>query len=81
MVLAERKVLGFIQFRTGPNRVGPWGVLQPIADVMKLLVKEDVVPREAIKWAYIMAPGLVVAPMFVLFSVVPFGPPSAMAIT
>ena len=76
MVLAERKVLGFIQFRTGPNRVGPWGLLQPIADVVKLLVKEDVVPREAIKWAYVLAPGLVVAPMFVLFSVIPFGPPS-----
>ena len=74
MVLAERKILGFIQFRTGPNRVGPWGLLQPIADVVKLLVKEDVIPRQAIKWAYIMAPGLVVVPMFVLFSVIPFGP-------
>jgi len=74
MVLAERKILGFIQMRTGPNRVGPWGLLQPIADVMKLLVKEDVIPREAVKWAYILAPGLVVAPMFVLFAVVPFGP-------
>lgn len=75
MVLAERKILGFIQFRPGPNRVGPWGLLQPVADVAKLLVKEDVIPREAIKWAYIMAPGLVVVPMFVLFSVIPFGPP------
>ncbi len=75
MVLAERKILGFIQMRTGPNRVGPWGILQPIADVAKLLVKEDVVPRYAIKWAYIMAPGIIVAPMFVLFAVVPFGPP------
>jgi len=74
MVLAERKILGFMQARTGPNRVGWWGVLQPIADVLKLMVKEDVVPRRAIKWAYILAPGLVVAPMFVLFSVVPFGP-------
>ncbi len=74
MVLAERKILGFIQMRTGPNRVGPWGLLQPIADVMKLLVKEDVIPQEAVKWAYILAPGLVVAPMFVLFAVVPFGP-------
>ena len=75
MVLAERKILGWIQMRTGPNRVGPWGILQPIADVAKLLVKEDVVPRHAIKWAYIMAPGIIVAPMFVLFAVVPFGPP------
>ena len=74
MVLAERKILGFIQMRTGPNRVGPWGLLQPIADIVKLLVKEDVIPQEAIKWAYILAPGLVVAPMFILFSVIPFGP-------
>ena len=48
LVLAERKILGFIQMRTGPNRVGPWGLLQPIADVMKLLVKEDVMPNRAI---------------------------------
>jgi NADH-quinone oxidoreductase subunit H len=77
LVLAERKILGFIQVRTGPNRVGPWGLLQPIADVMKLLVKEDVMPNRAIKWAFILAPCLVVAPAFVIFSVIPFGPSAA----
>ena len=73
LVLAERKILGFMQVRLGPNRVGPWGLLQPIADVMKLLVKEDVMPSRAVKWAFILAPCLVVGPAFVIFSVIPFG--------
>jgi NADH-quinone oxidoreductase subunit H len=77
LVLAERKILGFIQVRTGPNRVGPWGLLQPIADVMKLLVKEDVIPNRAIRWAFVLAPCLVVAPAFLIFSVIPFGPSAA----
>ena len=76
LVLAERKILGFIQARLGPNRVGPWGVLQPIADVVKLLLKEDVMPTKAVKWAFVLGPCLVVAPAFVMFSVIPFGPPS-----
>jgi NADH-quinone oxidoreductase subunit H len=79
LVLAERKVLGFIQVRVGPNRVGPWGLLQPIADVAKLLVKEDVIPRRAVKWAFVLGPCLVVAPALVIFSVVPFGPPASAA--
>lgn len=74
LVLAERKILGFMQVRTGPNRVGPWGLLQPIADVMKLLVKEDVMPTRAIRWAFVLAPCLVVAPALIIFSVIPFGP-------
>ena len=74
LVLAERKVLGFIQVRVGPNRVGPWGLLQPIADVAKLLVKEDVIPRRAVKWAFVLGPCLVVGPALVIFAVVPFGP-------
>jgi len=75
LVLVERKVLGFMQARVGPNRVGPWGILQPIADVMKLLVKEDTLPKQAVKWAFILAPCLVVAPAFIIFSVIPVGPP------
>jgi NADH-quinone oxidoreductase subunit H len=74
LVLAERKILGYIQARVGPNRVGPWGLLQPIADVMKLLVKEDTIPRRAVKWAFVIAPCLVVGPAFVIFSVIPMGP-------
>lgn len=76
LVLAERKILGFLQVRTGPNRVGPWGLLQPIADVAKLLVKEDVIPSRAVKWAFILAPCLVVGPALVIFAVIPFGPSS-----
>ncbi len=74
LVLAERKILGYMQARVGPNRVGPWGLLQPIADVMKLLVKGDNIPNLAVKWAFILAPCLVVAPAFIIFSVIPLGP-------
>ena len=74
LVLAERKILGYMQARVGPNRVGPWGILQPIADVMKLLVKEDSIPNQAVKWAFILAPCLVVGPAFIIFAVIPIGP-------
>ncbi len=77
LVLAERKILGYLQVRLGPNRVGPWGLLQPIADVAKLLVKEDVIPHRAVKWAFVLAPCLVVGPAFVIFAVIPFGPSAA----
>ncbi len=77
LTFAERKILGFLQVRTGPNRVGPWGLLQPIADVAKLLVKEDVIPQRAVRWAFVLAPCLVVGPALVIFAVVPFGPSSA----
>ncbi|MES1242329.1 MAG: NADH-quinone oxidoreductase subunit NuoH [Acidobacteriota bacterium] len=76
LVLAERKILGYMQARVGPNRVGPWGILQPIADVMKLLVKGDNIPNQAVKWAFILAPCLVVAPAFIIFAVIPIGPPA-----
>jgi NADH-quinone oxidoreductase subunit H len=75
LVLAERKILGYMQARVGPNRVGPWGLLQPIADVMKLLVKGDNIPNQAVKWAFVLAPCLVVGPALIIFSVIPVGPP------
>jgi len=74
LTLAERKILGFIQVRLGPNRVGPWGLFQPIADVAKLLVKEDIIPQHAIKWAFVLGPCLVVGPALVILAVIPFGP-------
>ena len=77
LTFAERKILGFLQVRTGPNRVGPWGLLQPIADVAKLLGKEDVIPDRAVRWAFVLAPCLVVGPALVIFAVVPFGPSAA----
>ena len=77
LVLAERKILGFMQVRLGPNRVGPWGLLQPVADIAKLLVKQDVVPDRAVKWAFILAPCLVVGPALIILVVIPFGPPSS----
>ncbi len=76
LVLAERKILGFLQVRTGPNRVGPWGLLQPIADVVKLLAKEDMIPSRAVRWAFVLAPCLVVGPAFMIYALIPFGPGS-----
>src|SRR5258707_10801829 len=71
--LVERKALGRIQNRIGPNRVGRWGILQPIADGVKLLTKEDIVPRSADKFVHFLAPVIAVIPSVLLFSVVPVG--------
>jgi len=73
-VLAERKVLGWIQGRIGPNRVGPWGVLQPFADLLKFIFKEDLVPDKSTKFVYFLAPLVALTCALLPMVVYPFGP-------
>lgn len=73
MVLLERKVIAWTQARLGPMRVGPWGVLQPIADVVKLMVKEDITPARADRWVFTLAPLVSLIPALIMFAVIPFG--------
>jgi len=75
LVLAERRVLAWIQDRKGPNRVGPLGLLQPLADVIKMLTKEDVCPAGADRWLFYLAPAMAAIPAILTFAVIPFGPP------
>src|SRR5437016_1984762 len=70
----ERKVMARVQMRPGPTRVGPFGLLQPIADGLKVLFKEDVIPTNANKFLYIAAPVVSLIPALLSFSIIPFGP-------
>src|SRR5215467_1421517 len=73
-VLAERRVLGFIQGRLGPNRVGPGGVLQPFADLLKFILKEDIVPDKSTRFVYFLAPVIATMAALMTMIVYPFGP-------
>lgn len=79
MTLAERKIAGLIQYRHGPNRVGPWGLLQPLADGMKFLFKEDIIPDNSNKPIYLLAPVITLIPALMTFAVIPFGAPLEIA--
>jgi len=72
----ERRVLGRFQGRLGPNRWGPFGMLQPIADLIKLMTKEDMVPKIADRWSFNLAPIILVFPTLLVVAVIPFGPDS-----
>lgn len=73
IVYLERKVLAFMQARLGPMRVGPWGILQAIADPLKLILKEDIIPSGADRTLFLIAPVISVAAAFTVFAAIPFG--------
>jgi NADH-quinone oxidoreductase subunit H len=74
LTLFERRTLARIQTRIGPNRAGPWGLLQPVADGVKLIFKEELIPNQANKLLFILAPVITVVPALILLAVIPLGP-------
>src|SRR5678815_4583595 len=74
ITLAERKVIAWMQVRLGPMRVGPWGILQMVADPLKLLLKEDIVPERSDRWIFTLAPVICLIPAFIVLAVIPIGP-------
>jgi NADH-quinone oxidoreductase subunit H len=79
LVFAERRILAWVQDRKGPNRVGPFGLLQPLADLIKLLTKEDFLPAAADRWLFYLAPAMAAIPAIMIFAVIPFGAPLTVA--
>src|SRR5258708_26704982 len=73
LVLVERKVAAYIQDRLGPNRVGPWGLFQPIADGLKFILKEEIIPAGADKTLFLIAPVSILATATIAFATIPFG--------
>jgi NADH-quinone oxidoreductase subunit H len=81
LIWMERKVVAMFQFRVGPNRLGPFGAMQPLADALKLIMKEDITPAGADKFIYFMAPLMAMVPALLAAAVIPFGPASWTRIT